>query len=197
MEQKVEFSKNVLLIDAAFVNGFVASARQSLSEHLGRELPLIDLPTWLACLTLDAGLVQGENEVQVIWVHDEATRELSGCEPGELPSLNGMACRTPMGEFLFSCVTPAGITGCGDLFVDLTAIALDAAGVECLMLLPYEQAYGDYFYGELGRLLAGKEEAAGKVACFGVQFETRPAKFRRVPVIGPLVYAWGLRSDAL
>lgn len=101
MEQKAEFSKNVLLIDAAFVNGFVASARQSLSEHLGRELPLIDLPTWLACLTLDAGLVQGENEVQVIWVHDEATRELSGCELGELPSLNGMACRTPMGEFLF------------------------------------------------------------------------------------------------
>lgn len=42
-----------------------------------------------------------------------------------------------------------------------------------------------------------RKRPAGKVACFGVRFERRPAKFRRVPVIGPLAHAWGLRSDAL
>lgn len=166
MDDKIKFSPNVLLMDVSFVNEIAARSRDVLGERLGRTLPEIDLPAWLSYLALDAGLREGENEIQVLLIHDESTRRLAACQPFDLESLNGMACRTPPGEFLFSCVTPADIATREELFLDLMTLAQDSADVRCLMLLPFHPEYGRKMEEELTKLLKDKSGDECKKAIY-------------------------------
>ena len=75
-----------------------------LGERLGRTLPDVDLPAWLSYLALDAGLREGDNEIQVLLVHGGEVSALPHCRPADLKELDGVACRTPLGEFAFSRV---------------------------------------------------------------------------------------------
>ena len=52
MTNDVKFSKNVILIDVAFVNEVIAKSKKPMEEQLGRELPNIDLPAWLSYLEM-------------------------------------------------------------------------------------------------------------------------------------------------
>ena len=79
MENNVKFSKNVILVDVSFLDETVSDIKSFLGERLGRTLPDVDLPAWLSYLALDAGLREGDNEIQVLLVH--------GGEVSALPSI--------------------------------------------------------------------------------------------------------------
>lgn len=155
----MNFAENVMLIDVALLNGAIDGARAALSSVLGRTLPDLDLPAWLSYLALDAGLREGENEIQVILIRDDATCSLKGCSPSELEQLRGQACRTPLGEFVFAEASPAGMTDTEDLFMDLMTLALDAKSVKSLTLLPDGNTYGNRVAERLQELLKDKEAA--------------------------------------
>lgn len=198
MNEQIKFSPNVLLIDVSFINQFVAASKQMLSERLGRTLPDLDLPAWLTYLALDAGLREGDNEVQVLLVHDASTRRLQACQPADLESLNGMACRTPLGEFLFSCVTPADIATREELFLDLMTLAQDSADVQCLGLLPSHPEYGRKMEEELTKLLADKDaEACRKVLYFTLSQPSPEWKFRTDFATFSLLKAFGVKAEEL
>lgn len=195
MEQTIVFSNHVILLDVAFLNDFAVKARRYLGERLGRALPAIDLPVWLSCIALDAGLHQGDNEIQVILVHNAQVNTLACCEPSTLSDLNAMACRISVGELAFACVTPAGITGCDHLFLDLMTLALDA-GVKHLMLIPQADAYDGRMLQELDRLLAGKsQEEQDRVCYFAVQQPVRALPFRCDLVFYSLAHVWGINPE--
>lgn len=198
MDEKIKFSPNVLLIDVAFINETVYGAKQVLSEHIGRSLSDVDIPSWLSYLALDAGLREGDNEIQVILVHDEATRRLNCCQPTELESLNGMACRTPLGEFIFSCVTPADIADTEHLFLDLMTLAQDSADVERLMLIPSHAAYGKKMEEELTKLLQDKpKESCDKPFYFVMEPSNSVLPFQSDSVVFSLAKAFGIESNSL
>lgn len=198
MNEQIKFSPNVLLIDVSFINQFVAASKQMLSERLGRTLPDLDLPAWLTYLALDAGLREGDNEVQVLLVHDVSTRRLQACQPADLESLNGMACRTPLGEFLFSCVTPADIATREELFLDLMTLAQDSADVQCLGLLPSHPEYGRKMEEELAKLLADKDaEVCRKVLYFTLSQPSPEWKFRTDFATFSLLKAFGVKAEEL
>ncbi|WP_300700782.1 DUF6621 family protein [Bacteroides sp.] len=198
MEDKVEFSENVILIDVVFLNKIAYHAKKVLGERLGRELPSIDLPAWLSYLSLDAGLRGSDNEIQVILLHDEATHELDGCEPANLDGLNGMACRTSLGEFAFSCVTPAQITSCEALYLDLMNLALDSADVKRLMLVPFHPLYGDRVEDGLREFFAGKsEEQCARAVYFVMEEPLQPVLARWDLILYSLAQAFGIKSDEL
>ena len=198
MDDKIKFSPNVLLIDVTFINEIVATSRRVLGERLGRELPELDLPAWLTYLVLDAGLREGDNEIQVLLVHEAETHRLSGCQPHDLESLNGMACRTPLGEFQFSCVTPADIATREELFLDLMTLAQDSADVQCLALLPYHPEYGQKMEEELVKLLKEKEaEECRKVFYFTLSQPSSEWKFRTDFVTFSLLKAFGISPEEL
>ena len=136
MESKVKFSENVIIVDAGFLQATVSGLRTFFENNLGRALPLLDLPSWLSYVALDAGLREGDNEIQVLLVHDEATRNLSCCTPSVLADFDGKACRTPLGEFVFANVTSAGLAKTSDLFVDLLHLAIDSNDVKRMVLVP-------------------------------------------------------------
>ena len=83
MDKKdIIFAPNVLLLDAAFLNGTVRDIKLLMGNKLGRELPDTDLVDWLICLALDGGLRGESNELQVLWVADEGVRQMPGKKSG-------------------------------------------------------------------------------------------------------------------
>lgn len=133
----IKFSENVVLLDVAFLNGWVSNVRQIMGERLGRELPRLDLVEWLTCLLLDAG-VRGEgNEVQVLLLHAAGgDKKLECCVPDSLAELDGKACATPLGEFSFACVTAEGLATDEHLYFDLLTLLLNSENLKTLLLLP-------------------------------------------------------------
>lgn len=167
MEQNVKFAENVILVDVSFLNETVSDVKSFMGERLGRELPGVDLPAWFSYLALDAGLREGDNEIQVLLVHEGEVSALPHCRPASLKELDGMACRTPLGEFAFSCVTAADITDSSELFLDLMNLALDSADVKRLALVPFHRLYADRVEEELRKAFDKKEE---KIKCQAVYF---------------------------
>lgn len=198
MTNDVKFSKNVILIDVAFVNEVIAKSKKPMEEQLGRELPNIDLPAWLSYLALDAGLREGDNEIQVLLVHSEGTHTLDCCEPANLDGLDGMACRTSLGEFVFSTVSPASITNTVDLFLDLMNLTLDSADVECLMLLPFHPLYGNEVEDGLRSFFKGKsKEECSKAVYFLMDKLLEPIPCRSDLVAYSILRAFGIKSEDL
>lgn len=193
-----QFSKNVILVDVAFLNDVAHGLRNYMGTQLNRPLPAIDLPTWLGYLMLDSGLPQAEHETQVILVSEEGVKALTCCEPANLESLQGMACHTPMGEMMFSIVTPAGITDSEHLFIDLAMITLDAKEVEHLLLVPHERNYGQQLNEQL--LKYGKEkgeDACKKTIQFVMQPPTDNISLQFDQVGYSLLRAMGVKADEL
>ncbi len=88
MENNVKFSKNVILVDVSFLDETVSDIKSFLGERLGRTLPDVDLPAWLSYLALDAGLREGDNEIQVLLVHGGEVSALPHCRPADLKELD-------------------------------------------------------------------------------------------------------------
>ena len=198
MDDGIKFPANVILIDVAFLNEMVYGARNFLENRLGRKLSDIDLPAWLSYLVLDAGLREGENEVEVLWVHTQAGHVLRGCEPSDVDKLDRQACRTPLGEFTFSSVTSSGLVSTEELFLDLMNLALDSADVKCLMLLPYHRLYGGRVEEKLAGFFKDKSgEERGKAVYFAWEEPQETVHCRWEPVIYSLAHALGIKSDEL
>lgn len=194
----MNFAENVILIDVAFINEIVSNSRSFLERKIGRTLPPVDLVGWLECLALDAGIQTGDNEIQIILVHDEASHTLKCCEPSELDNLDGKACRTRVGEMAFHCVTPARITNPEELFLDLMTLALDAKEVKRLLLVPFQPLYGDRVEDGLRKFFRGKEEKEwDKATYFTMEEPVEPAGFRWELVFFSLGHALGIKPDEL
>lgn len=198
MESEIKFLKKVLLVDVAFLNDMVYNVTEFLSERLGRELPKLDLPGWLSYLALDAGLREGDNEIQVLLIHNGTAHQLKCCEPSDLESLHGMACRTPLGEFVFSVVSSSGMVSDEELFVDLMSLALDSADVERLMLVPFQATYGEKVEEKLRQFFRDrKSEEQGKAVYFTMQEPLQPILCQWDFVNFSLMHALGIKSDEL
>lgn len=180
MDTKEKFSENVMLVDTEFLNGWVLKLRQVMSEALGRNLPDLDLVTWLTYLALDAG-VRGEgNEIQVVLLHNEGERALQGCVPANLDELDGQACRTALGEFTFFSTDPAGIASREDMYMELMNFIQDAAEVKRLMLLPFCRKHGQASEDTLWKFVNEKKgKVSEKVLYFAPErlSETFPARW--------------------
>lgn len=200
MENDIKFASNVILVDVSFLNVTASEIKSFASRQLGRKLPDVDLPTWLSYLTLDAGLHDGNNEIQVLLVHDGKTSSLSCCRPSDLEELDGMACRTPLGEFTFSYVTAAGITSSADLFLDLMDLAWDAENVELLALVPFHGQYADWVEDELWRLSSKKMQRARRAfrtVYFTASSPKNPIPCRHISAFYSLSYALGIQPGEL
>lgn len=98
--RKIKFPSNVLLIDAAFLNLVVTDLKKYFEKTLMRELQEIDLSELVTYIVLDAGMVVGDNQIQILMVYDKDSAQLSNCRPSDLSAeLNGVAFKSQFGEF--------------------------------------------------------------------------------------------------
>ena len=144
MDEKIKLPSNVVLIDAAFLNLVVTDLKKYFEKTLMRELQEIDLSELVTYIVLDAGMAVGDNQIQILMVYDKDSAQLSNCRPSDLSAeLNGVAFKSQFGEFSFASVPCEEMVSREELYLDLLSIVLDSADVERLILVSFNEEYGD------------------------------------------------------
>lgn len=144
MDEKIKFPSNVVLIDSAFLNLVVTDLKKYFEKTLMRELQEIDLSELVTYIVLDAGMAVGDNQIQILMVYDKDSAQLSNCRPSDLSAeLNGVAFKSQFGEFSFASVPCEEMVSREELYLDLLSIVLDSADVERLILVSFNEEYGD------------------------------------------------------
>ena len=77
---QIKLAETVVLIDAAFLNFVITDIKGYFEETLHRSLQEIDLSMLTTYITLDAGITEGKNEVQFLFVYDKESRHLQHCQ---------------------------------------------------------------------------------------------------------------------
>ncbi len=135
--QPVRWSENVIVVDAEYVDRVVFNLTVNFERMLGRRIPPADLARWIDCVALDGGLRPGEHETQVVLVHEKNAKGLQYFEPSEYQtSLNGMAFKDQLGEFVISAVPVEELTTKNDLLLDVVGLTLPEKDVKRIMIIP-------------------------------------------------------------
>jgi hypothetical protein len=71
MDEKIKLPEIVMLVDAAFLNFIVSDLKRYFENVLNRPLQEIDLSLLTTYLALDAGIEEGDNKVQLLFVYDQ------------------------------------------------------------------------------------------------------------------------------
>jgi len=153
MDEKIKFPSNVILIDAAFLNLVITDLKKYFERTLKRELQEIDLSELITYLALDSGITEGENQIQILVVYDKNSVRLSNCVPSDLSTeLNGVAFKSQFGEFSFTGVPCEEMVSREELYLDLLNIVADSADVRQLILVSFNEEYGDKVMNRLKKI---------------------------------------------
>ena len=189
---QIKLSETVVLIDAAFLNFVITDMKRYFEETLQRSLQEIDLSTLTTYLTLDAGIAEGKNEVQFLFVYDKESGNLAHCWPSDLEKeLNGVAFQSPYGEYSFASVPSEGMVSREDLFLDLLSIVADSADVKKMILVSFNEEYGKKVTDALNEV-QGKE-----IVQFRMNEPDTPVAYKWDMLAFPVMQALGIRADEL
>ena len=189
---QIKLSETVVLIDAAFLNFVITDMKRYFEETLQRSLQEIDLSMLTTYLTLDAGIAEGKNEVQFLFVYDKESGNLANCQPSDLEKeLNGVAFQSPYGEYSFASVPSEGMVSREDLFLDLLSIVADSADVKKMILVSFNEEYGKKVTDALNEV-QGKE-----IVQFRMNEPDTPVAYKWDMLAFPVMQALGIRADEL
>ena len=189
---QIKLSETVVLIDAAFLNFVITDMKGYFEKTLQRSLQEIDLSILTTCLTLDAGITEGKNEVQFLFVYDKESRRLVHCQPSDLEKeLNGVAFQSPYGEYSFASVPSEGMVSREDLFLDLLSIVADSADVKRMIVISFNEEYGKKVTDALNEI-KGKE-----VIQFRMDEPDAPLAYKWDMLAFPIMQALGIKADEL
>lgn len=135
------FSENIIVVDADFVDKVAFDLIVNFERMIGRRIPQADLPRWTECLALDGGLREGENEVQVVLIHNSNSKAMNNFMPGNFEQLNGQAFKSHLGEFIFSTVTIEPLTTKEQLLADTILLFANQKEVKRIMIIPDDNIY--------------------------------------------------------
>lgn len=192
MNDKIKLSETVMLIDVAFLNFVVTDLKKYFEHILSRQLEKIDTSMLATFLALDAGIKEGENEVQFLFVYDNDSSKLAFCKLSDLKvQLNGVAFSSQFGEFIFAGVPCEDMVSREDLFLDLLGLVLDSADVKKLVVISSNEEYGDKVTDVLNK---AKEK---EIIQFRMAEPEEKVGYRWEMLAFPLMQALGIKGDEL
>ena len=192
MDKKIKLPEIVMLIDAAFLNYVVSDLKSYFEKILNRPLREIDLSLLTTYLALDAGISEGDNKAQLLFVYDKDSSKLLFCKPADLKEeLNGVAFQSPYGEYSFASVPSEGMVSREDLFLDLLSIVADSADVKKMILVSFNEEYGKKVTDALNEV-QGKE-----IVQFRMNEPDTPVAYKWDMLAFPVMQALGIRADEL
>ena len=128
-----KWTKNVILVDADYVDKVAFDLIVNFERMLGRRIPQADMAQWLECVALDGGM-RDIDSTQVVLLHKG--QQMENFNPASFAELDGKAFNGNLGEFLISCVPVEDLVTMDDLFVDSMQIIANAEEVKRLMVVP-------------------------------------------------------------
>lgn len=192
-KSKIEFAPNVMLIDASYLDRVGRDMAEHFSPIVNRQLPKADLASLLECLALDAGVVLGENAVQVIFIYDSAEPRMSFCTPSDLEKeLNNVAFKSQLGEFSIYSFQPSDMATCEDLFNEALMLAGESKDVKRLIAVADEDSYQKKTDATLNKI-KGKDG----ITLFGMNPPLGEAAYSFEMLGFAILQALGVKADEL
>ena len=176
---RIKLSETVMVIDAAYLNFVINDLKKYFEPLLGRSLQRADLALFTMCLAMDAGVKEGSNDVQILLVYDEQSGKR---------------------EFCFMAVSSEGFVSRGELYLDLLHIVLNSAEVKKLIVVPFNEEYGEEVENVLKESVvesAGQKGNAKDIVFFRMEKPVTPVAYRWGILGYPLMSALGIRSGDL
>ena len=200
-DNKIKLSETVMVIDVAYLNFVINDLKNYFERKLERSLQKIDLALFAMYLAMDAGIEEGENDVQILLLYDKESEELYHCMPCDVKQeLDGVAFRGSLGEFSFMAVTSEGFVSRGELFLDLLRIILNSADVEKMVVVSFNEEYGedveDILKEYIDRMTEGNESEKDIIQ-FRMEEPVSPVGYLWKMLGYPLMTALGIKGEEL
>lgn len=184
--------ENVIIADGDYIDKVAFDLIVNFERMIGRRIPQADTARWIDCIALDGGLREGDHKTQVVLVHKSDSRKMDNFNPGNYADqLDGKAFSDSLGEFSISAVNAEGMTTIEDLFLDILAIASDAAEVKRIMVVPNAER----IYDSVRQTLSHADDEK-RITVFAMQ-PMAGGNFRQEILGYSLMSALGIRADEI
>ena len=190
---ELKFAEKVILVDASYINKVTKDLSLHFGNVIGRELPRADLPIFLECVAMDAGVQSGDNVLQVLFVYEKEHSKMEAFNPGDLKKeLNDVAFKSQLGEFQLNTFEPSDMADRETFFLESVKLVADAKEVKHLVVIPSEAEYSDKL-PEIFEKVDGKES----ICVFGMNPLEPSDKFRWEMMGYAVLQALGIRPDEI
>ena len=136
MKNTTEWSENVIVVDADYIDKVAFDLIVNFERMIGRRMPQADMARWIDCVALDGGLREGNHHTQVVLIHDRQREGLSNFIPSSyLGELHGKAFSDNLGEFCISAYAVEHIVSKEDYIADVLQTLLKQAEVKRIMVV--------------------------------------------------------------
>lgn len=191
---KANWSENVIIVDADYVDRVAFDLIVNFERMIGRRIPKADLAKWIDCVALDGGLREGEHDTQVVLIHDKKQAALDNFMPANYDDeLNGKAFKDHLGEFTVSSFPVEDITTASDFFLDTVAMVCAQKDVKRVMIVP--DAENRALYADLRHTLQRVDDEK-RITVFAMQ-PLEGGNFRQEILGYSLMNALGIRAEEL
>lgn len=188
----VNWSKNIILVDADHVDKVAFDLIVNFERMLGRRIPQADLSQWLVDVALDGRLRPGSHETQVVLLHDRQQPKLANFAPASYAEeLDGKAFRSEqLGEFVINCIATGGEEAPkAAVLTDLVQLLLTQEEVTRLMIVP--DGADQALWQDLRHILRDVDDEQKHITLFTMQ-PTRGGNFREEMLGFSLMDALGI-----
>ncbi len=189
-----KWSENVIIADADYIDSVAFHLIVNFERMIGRRIPPADMARWIDCIALDGGVREGENEIQVVLIHDKEKVKMANFVPAEYAGeLSGKAFKDHLGEFVVDSYPVEEMTTKDDFLFDVLAMVAAEKNVQRIMVVPNAEE-GD-IYDRIRQHLRHVGERKN-VTVFAMQ--PMPGGNFKQEILGySLMQALGIRADEI
>ena len=195
LNKEVKWSENVVLVDADYVDTVAFNLIVNFERMIGRRIPQADMAKWLDCIALDGGIREGENEIQVILIHQKTKKQMDNFVPGNyVNDLSGKAFKDHLGEFTINAYQGEDFAQTSDFFSEVLELVCAQAGIKRLMVIP--NAEDASIYNKVRETLNKTDDDNKRITLFAMQPQMG-GNYRQEILGYSLMAALGIKSDEI
>lgn len=193
--QEVKWSKNVILVDADYVDKVAFNLIVNFERMMDRRIPQADFARWTDCIALDGGIREGEQETLVVLIHNKEQAKMENFLPGNYEEeLNGKAFKDHLGEFIINAYPIEDIAGGEDFLTDALQLIVSQKEVKRIMVIP--NAENDYIYNKVREVLRPVDDEEKRITVFAMQ-PMPDGNFRQEILGYSLMAALGIQASEI
>ncbi|WP_299339983.1 DUF6621 family protein [uncultured Prevotella sp.] len=188
-----QWSENVIIADADFVDKVTFDLTVNFERMLMRRVPKADLARWIDCIALDGGIREGENEVQVVLIHNKENTELENFTPAHYKEeLDGKAFKDHLGEFSINTYPVEELVSKADFIAEAAQIACSQKEVKRVMVVPDDEET----YAKVRHALKRIDDEGKRITLFAMQ-PMEGGNFRQEILGYSLMSALGINGEEI
>ena len=188
-----QWSENIIIANADFVDKVAFDLTVNFERMLMRRVPKADLARWIDCIALDGGIREGENEIQVVLIHNKENTELENFTPAHYKEeLDGKAFKDHLGEFSINTYPVEELVSKADFIAEAAQIACSQKEVKRVMVVPDDEET----YAKVRHALKRIDDEGKRITLFAMQ-PMEGGNFRQEILGYSLMSALGINGEEI